>query len=73
MTFTPDQCTQYISAIIQANPLQRPVSDLIANSFEWRKMPDRVHYHPDLIFSLGTQVVTLIDIPSAGGLPRVNL
>jgi predicted nucleotidyltransferase len=31
-------------------------------------MPDRVHYHPDLIFSLGTQVVSLIDIPSAGGL-----
>lgn len=31
-------------------------------------MPDRVHYHPDLIFSLGTQVVTLIDIPGAGGL-----
>ena len=25
-------------------------------------MTDRVHYHPDLIFSLGTQVVTLIDI-----------
>ena len=31
-------------------------------------MPDHVHHHPDLIFSLGTQVVTLIDIPSAGGL-----
>ena len=31
-------------------------------------MSDRVHYHPDLIFSLGTQVVTLIDIPGAGGL-----
>jgi len=31
-------------------------------------MPDRVHYHPDLIFSPGTQVVTLIDIPGAGGL-----
>jgi len=31
-------------------------------------MPDRVHYHPNLIFSLGTQVVSLIDIPSAGGL-----
>lgn len=31
-------------------------------------MPDRVNYHPDLIFSLGTQVVSLIDIPSAGGL-----
>jgi hypothetical protein len=27
---------------------------------------DRVHYHPDLIFSLGTQVVTLIDIPGSG-------
>ncbi|MCI0683342.1 MAG: nucleotidyltransferase domain-containing protein [Gemmataceae bacterium] len=31
-------------------------------------MPDRVHFHPDLIVSLGTQVVTLIDIPGAGGL-----
>jgi predicted nucleotidyltransferase len=31
-------------------------------------LADRVHYHPDLIFSLGTQVVTLIDIPGAGGL-----
>jgi predicted nucleotidyltransferase len=31
-------------------------------------MTDRVHYHPDLIFSVGTQVVTLIDIPGAGGL-----
>ena len=28
----------------------------------------RVHYHPDLIFSVGTQVVTLIDIPGSGGL-----
>jgi predicted nucleotidyltransferase len=31
-------------------------------------MTDRVHYHADLIFSLGTQVVTLIDIPGSGGL-----
>jgi len=31
-------------------------------------VPDRVHHHPDLIFSLGTQVVTLIDITGAGGL-----
>lgn len=31
-------------------------------------MSDRVHYHPDLIFSPGTQVVTLIDIPGAAGL-----
>jgi predicted nucleotidyltransferase len=31
-------------------------------------MTDRVHHHPDLIFSLGTKVVTLIDIPGAGGL-----
>jgi uncharacterized protein len=30
-------------------------------------MPDRVHDHPDLIFSLGTQVVTLIDVVAAGG------
>jgi hypothetical protein len=29
---------------------------------------DRVHYHPDLIFSVGTQVVTLVDIPSSAGL-----
>jgi hypothetical protein len=29
---------------------------------------DRVHYHPNLIFSVGTQVVTLVDIPSAAGL-----
>jgi hypothetical protein len=27
-----------------------------------------VHYHPNLIFSLGTQVVTLVDIPGAAGL-----
>jgi uncharacterized protein len=27
-----------------------------------------VHHHPDLIFSLGTQVVTLIDISGAGGI-----
>src|SRR5215813_11829031 len=25
-------------------------------------MADRVHYHPDLIFSVGTKVVTLVDI-----------
>ena len=31
-------------------------------------MPDRVHYHPNLIFSVGTQVVTLVDIPGSGGL-----
>ena len=31
-------------------------------------MPDRVHYHPNLIFSVGTQVVTLVDIPGAAGL-----
>jgi hypothetical protein len=29
---------------------------------------DRVHYHPNLIFSVGTQVVTLVDIPAAVGL-----
>jgi predicted nucleotidyltransferase len=29
---------------------------------------DRVHFHPDLIYSAGTQVVTLVDIPSAAGL-----
>lgn len=31
-------------------------------------MTERVHHHPNLIFSVGTQVVTLVDIPSAGGL-----
>ena len=31
-------------------------------------MTDRVHYHPDLIFSVGTQVVTLVDIPGSAGL-----
>ncbi len=31
-------------------------------------MTDRVHYHPNLIFSVGTQIVTLVDIPSAAGL-----
>jgi hypothetical protein len=29
-----------------------------------------VHYPADLIFSVGTQVVTLVDIPGAGGLVR---
>jgi predicted nucleotidyltransferase len=29
---------------------------------------DRVHYHPNLIFSVGTQVVTLVDIPGSAGL-----
>jgi uncharacterized protein len=29
---------------------------------------DRVHYHPALIFSVGTQVVTQVDIPGSGGL-----
>ena len=33
-------------------------------------MTDRVHYPPNLIFSEGTQVVTLVDIPGAGGLVR---
>jgi hypothetical protein len=27
-----------------------------------------VHYHPNLIFSIGTQVVTLVDIPGSAGL-----
>ncbi|MHB1426634.1 MAG: nucleotidyltransferase domain-containing protein [Gemmataceae bacterium] len=31
-------------------------------------MTDRVHYHPDLIFSAGTQVVTLVDILGSAGL-----
>jgi uncharacterized protein len=29
---------------------------------------DRVHYHPNLILSVGTQVVTLVDIPGSAGL-----
>jgi hypothetical protein len=31
-------------------------------------MTDRVHYHPNLIFCVGTQVVTLVNIPGAAGL-----
>ncbi len=31
-------------------------------------MTDRVHSHPNLIFSVGTQVVTLVDIPGAAGM-----
>jgi uncharacterized protein len=31
-------------------------------------MTDRVHFHPNLIFSVGTQIVTLVDIPSSAGL-----
>ena len=31
-------------------------------------MTDRVHHHADLIFSVGTQVVTLVDIPGSAGL-----
>jgi predicted nucleotidyltransferase len=31
-------------------------------------MTDRVHYHPNLIFSAGTQVVTLVDISGSAGL-----
>lgn len=30
-------------------------------------MPDRVHFHPNLIFSVGTKVVTQIDVLDAGG------
>ncbi len=30
-------------------------------------MPDRVHYHPNLIFSLGTQVVTLVEVLNQNG------
>jgi uncharacterized protein len=30
-------------------------------------MPDRVHYHPNLIYSLGTQVVTLVEIIGQNG------
>lgn len=31
-------------------------------------MSDRVHYHPNLIYSAGTQVVTLVDIAGSAGL-----
>lgn len=31
-------------------------------------MTERVHYHPNLIFSVGTQVVTLVDIAGSAGL-----
>ncbi|MGH7174529.1 MAG: nucleotidyltransferase domain-containing protein [Gemmataceae bacterium] len=31
-------------------------------------MTDRVHSHPNLIFSVGTRIVTLVDIPSAADL-----
>jgi len=31
-------------------------------------VPERVHYHANLIFSVGTQVVTLVDIPGSAGL-----
>ncbi len=30
-------------------------------------MPERVHYHPNLIFSVGTQVVTLKDVVGQNG------
>ncbi len=30
-------------------------------------MTERVHYHPNLIFPVGTQVVTLVDVSGAGG------
>jgi uncharacterized protein len=31
-------------------------------------MPDRVHFQPNLIFSVGTQVVTLVDVPGTAAL-----
>jgi len=31
-------------------------------------MPDRVHFQPNLIFSVGTKVVTLVDVPGSAGL-----
>jgi hypothetical protein len=30
-------------------------------------MPDRVHYHPNLIFSVGTQVVALVEVLGQSG------
>src|SRR6516164_4255286 len=33
-------------------------------------MTQHVHFHENLIFSVGTQIVTLVDIPAAGGLIR---
>ena len=31
-------------------------------------MPDRVHFHPNLIFSVGTRVVSLVDVGTSSGL-----
>src|SRR5258708_35614268 len=36
--------------------------------WECFSVTDRVHYHPNLIFSVGTQVVTLVDVPGTAGL-----
>ena len=30
-------------------------------------MPERVHYHPNLIYSVGTQVVSLVEILNQNG------
>src|SRR5258708_6265696 len=36
--------------------------------WECFSVTDRVHYHANLIFSVGTQVVTLVDVPGTAGL-----
>ena len=30
-------------------------------------MPERVHYHPNLVYSVGTQVVSLVEILNQNG------
>jgi uncharacterized protein len=54
-------------------PLSRAVSALRPYFFRmacWENaaMTERVHYHPNLIFPVGTQVVTLVDVPASSGL-----
>src|SRR5438128_10035918 len=50
------------------DPWAKDIRSMGAAFRESAAMADRVHYHPNLIFSVGTQVVTLVDIPGAAGL-----
>src|SRR5262245_40660218 len=50
------------------NPPGTSRADLPCPQSEYGSVSDRVHFHPNLIFSVGTQVVTLVDIPGASGL-----
>src|SRR6516165_831880 len=52
----------------QRQACSRNFSDSLSGVSEHTSVSDRVHYHPNLIFSVGTQVVTLVDIPGAAGL-----